>query len=134
MSNWVNRYQNAKYSLMLVMLVIFVCSGQNMGWVTSCSVPSNGTQATDSYFNAPTLSSLFQQTESSETGATSEQCSLTDHLLQQHQHSIEHAIVTLLFIVLTFAMFAGVSRIVPVLTEPIPPTQRRHLTFCVFRE
>ncbi|MGF1684541.1 hypothetical protein [Photobacterium minamisatsumaniensis] len=135
MHNRLNRNQTAKYTLLLVMLVIFVCSGQNFGLVTSCNVyGADNAQSTDSYFNTPALSAEIQRSLDSQSSENTDKCSLSDHLLQLHQHTFEHAIISLFIIVLTFSVFAGVSRIVPVLTEPIPPTRRRHLTFCVFRE
>ncbi|MGR5065152.1 hypothetical protein [Photobacterium sp. DNB22_13_2] len=128
MSQAVNQSQTAKYTLLLVLVVIFVCSGQNFGYTTACAV------------NAQTSSQVSQSVDA--TSASKQvndstdhsKCSLSDHLLQMHQHSVEHAIVSLFTVVLALLIYAAVTQATPIFTEPIPPTRRRHLTLCVFRE
>ncbi|MGF1725575.1 hypothetical protein [Photobacterium nomapromontoriensis] len=135
MHTQLNHYQLARYALWLVTLVIFVCSSQNIGLNSTCSLQQSADPIS---YSMPT-----QKLEHSQSGARSadadgvaisEQCSLSDHLLQIHQQQLEQAIVCFIFIVLTFVLFAGPSIVTPKLTEPIPPTRRRHLTLCVFRE
>lgn len=121
MDRRVNRHQNAKWSLWLVMLVIFVCAGQNTGIVSSC--PLNSQIIIESPGD---LSTSFPVVE--------KKCELTDHLLQLHQQSLDYALVSFSTLFLLIALFVGSPFRVPVLTEPIPPTRRRHLTLCVFRE
>lgn len=133
MHTQLNHYQLARYALWLVTLVIFVCSSQNIGFGSTCSLK----HSTDSIVYSAPLSGLNQSQSSAKSAddtAILEQCSLSDHLLQIHQQQLEQAIVSFIFIVLTFILFAGPSLITPELTEPIPPTRRRHLTLCVFRE
>ena len=132
MSKAVNRSHTARYTLLLVMVVIFVCSGQNFGFAASCTLTSSpgyevtqGKQAVAQHTVTDNSS-----TDSAEQG----HCSLADHLLQMHQHSVEHAIVSMFIVVLALLIYAAVTNATPVFTEPIPPTRRRHLTLCVFRE
>lgn len=121
MDRRVNRHQNAKWSLWLVMLVIFVCTGQNTGIVSSC--PLNSPISIESSDDIPTSFPIAEK-----------KCDLTDHLLQLHQQSLEHALLSFSILFLLIALYIGAPFLVPILTEPIPPTRRRHLTLCVFRE
>ncbi|MCQ1060367.1 hypothetical protein ACQKPX_12835 [Photobacterium sp. DNB23_23_1] len=128
MSQAVNQSQTAKYTLLLVLVVIFVCSGQNFGYTTACTAndlpPSKDSQSVDA-------TPASQQMKDS---AVHGKCSLSDHLLQMHQHSVEHAIISLFIVVLALLIYAAFTQATPIFTEPIPPTRRRHLTLCVFRE
>ncbi|MCW8328594.1 hypothetical protein MD588_07210 [Photobacterium sp. SDRW27] len=128
MNRKVNRHHIARWSLGLVMLVIFVCSGQNTGIVPSCPLNTHSTvelSANDS------SSKTIRDTDSADAD---KQCELTDHLLQLHQLSFELALISISILFLLITLFTGHPYRVPVLTEPIPPTRRRHLTLCVFRE
>ncbi|MGF1688311.1 hypothetical protein L4C36_16735 [Photobacterium japonica] len=140
-------------------MAMFVCTSQNTRLTTTCSASPtvNAVDTLNATFitgNTPALAQsnpivafLAMQIDALHAEAQqndaltriansdiSNACSLTDHLLPWHSPQLEHGIINLLFIVLTFAVFAGAGLLVPVLTEPIIPTQRRHLTFCVFRE
>lgn len=123
MNYWLNRRKIAKWSLGFVMLVIFVCSGQNISFTSSC--PSSYHYGAVSYAN---------DLNSAGTMDAEKQCDLTDHLLQQHQLSFEHALVSFSILFLLIALVTSYLYQVPLLTEPIPPPRRRHLTLCVFRE
>ena len=115
--------QAARYTLLLVMVVIFVCSGQNFGFAAACTLNSSTYE-----------SASVQNQQSSDNPAEQGHCTLADHLLQMHQQSVEHAIVSMFIVVLALLIYAVVTKATPVFTEPIPPTRRRHLTLCVFRE
>ncbi|MBC7004443.1 hypothetical protein BIZ37_17925 [Photobacterium sp. BZF1] len=120
--------QAAKYTLLLVMVVIFVCSGQNFGFAAACTLNSS------TYESEQSVSASIQNHKSSDDPAEQGHCTLADHLLQMHQQSVEHAIVSMFIVVLALLIYAAVTKATPVFTEPIPPTRRRHLTLCVFRE
>lgn len=128
MSQAVNQSQAAKYTLLLVLVVIFVCSGQNFGYKTACAV--NGLTSSQLSQSVDATSASKQVNDSDDHS----KCSLSDHLMQMHQHSVEHAIVSLFIVVLALLIYATVTQATPIFTEPIPPTRRRHLTLCVFRE
>ena len=128
MSKAVKHNQAARYTLLLVMVVIFVCSGQNFGFATACTLNSS------TYETDQPLSASIQNQKSSDAPSEQGHCSLADHLLQMHQQSVEHAIVSMFIVVLALLIYAAVTKATPVFTEPIPPTRRRHLTLCVFRE
>lgn len=132
MSKAVNRSQTARYTLLLVMAVIFVCSGQNFGFASACTLNSSSTHEDTQAKQTVTQHTVTDNssTDSSEQG----HCSLADHLLQMHQHSVDHAIVSLFVIVLALLIYAAFTKATPVFTEPIAPRRRRHLTLCVFRE
>ena len=147
----------AQCALGLIALAMFVCTSHNLRITNVCNLTDNTTGNASG--NAPASSAAFldtqnpiaqfialqinaleakalQNTERSlnESGALNKACTLTDHLVQWHSPQLDHGIFNLLFIVLAFAIFACAGLVVPVLTEPIVPTRRRHLTFCVFRE
>jgi len=125
MSRKVNRHQSAKWSLWLVLLVVFVCSGQNTGLISSCPL----------YAQTNTQTSIESPDDvAAPSAAVEKKCDLTDHLLQLHQQSLDHTLISFSILFLLIALFIGSPFRVPVLTEPIPPTRRRHLTLCVFRE
>jgi len=80
MNRVVDRHQIAKWSLGFVMLVIFVCSGQNSGIVPSC--PLNAHNAID-------LSASDSSSTQIKTTDADKHCELSDHLLQLHQLSFD---------------------------------------------
>ncbi|PSU34069.1 hypothetical protein [Photobacterium lutimaris] len=128
MSQAVNQNQAAKYTLLLVLVVIFVCSGQNFGYTTACAA----NDLTSSQISLPTDATFVSSQMNDSTDHS--KCSLSDHLLQMHQHSVEHAIVSLFIVVMALLIYAAITQATPIFTEPIHPTRRRHLTLCVFRE
>ena len=121
MDRKVSRHQSAKWSLWLVLLVVFVCSGQNTGMVSSC--PLYAQTSLDSHHDLETSSHAVEK-----------KCDLTDHLLQLHQQSLDHALISIGILLLLITMCIGNPFRVPLLTEPITSSRRRHLTLCVFRE
>ncbi|MGR2769783.1 hypothetical protein [Photobacterium ganghwense] len=137
MRSHTSRYQHARVALCLVMIVLFICSGQRMGLVTSCPAKQAAGHPSAnlvSELSAKATISVQTAIQATSDHEPHEPCSLADHLLQLHQHQLDFAILQSFVIFLAFAILAGPSLITPVLTEPIPPTRRRHLTLCVFRE
>ncbi|KHT62944.1 hypothetical protein RJ45_14605 [Photobacterium gaetbulicola] len=128
MRKTVNQSQTAKFTLLLVLVVIVVCSGQNFGYAATCELRASSSDATDQ--------ATFSDSVTTKAGASSvsDQCSMADHLLQMHKHSVEHAIVSLFIFILAVLSYAAITKAILVFTEPIPPARRRHLTLCVFRE
>ncbi|MGR5129815.1 hypothetical protein [Photobacterium swingsii] len=145
--------QIAKVALVLVWVVITLCLSQRSGWVSSCPNASHSQQnsalhseqnpAHSPTTQQPTIQA-FIQTEATETSdantliesspITQKQCDMSDHLLQIHGQSLELGLLYLPFIFILLSLLCTGHSFVPALTEPIPSTQRRHLTFCVFRE
>jgi len=122
----------------MVWLVIVVCLGQRAGFISSCPVSADNRSSEASLFsglpaNAELVSTPYTS-DSSIDGTTDKQCDMTDHLLQVHQHSFEHALIFISLLIVVLAWLSTVQYRIPVLTEPIPPTRRLHLTLCVFRE
>jgi hypothetical protein len=138
MSFGVRNHRIAKWSLVMVWLVIVVCLGQRAGFISSCPMSADNRSSEASLFNDQhanaELVSTTNTNDSSIDGATAKQCDMTDHLLQVHQHSFEHALIFISLLIVVFAWLSTMQYRIPVLTEPIPPTRRLHLTLCVFRE
>ncbi|MGF1861887.1 hypothetical protein C9J48_05710 [Photobacterium profundum] len=122
----------------MVWLVIVVCLGQRAGFISSCPMSADNRSSETSIINEKTASSKWGATantsDSNIDGATDKQCDMTDHLLQVHQHSFEHALIFISLLIVVLAWLSTMQYRIPVLTEPIPPTRRLHLTLCVFRE
>lgn len=73
--------------------------------------------------------------QTSQSNDLGEQCDLTEKLLSSAKASLEHVIITVFIIALVLVAWRIVSNhAAPAFTEPIPPNNRLHLTFCVFRE
>jgi len=138
MSFGVRNHRIAKWSLVMVWLVIVVCLGQRAGFISSCPMSADNRSSEASIINEKTASSKWGSTantsDSNIDGATDKQCDMTDHLLQVHQHSFEHALIFISLLIVVLAWLSAMQYRIPVLTEPIPPTRRLHLTLCVFRE
>jgi hypothetical protein len=138
MSFGVRNHRIAKWSLVMVWLVIVVCLGQRAGFISSCPMSADNRSSEASIINEKTASSKWGSTantsDSNIDGATDKQCDMTDHLLQVHQHSFEHALIFISLLIVVLAWLSTMQYRIPVLTEPIPPTRRLHLTLCVFRE
>lgn len=138
MSFGVRNHHIAKWSLVMVWLVIVVCLGQRAGFISSCPMSADNRSSEASLFNDQhanaELVSTANTSDSSIDGATDKQCDMTDHLLQVHQHSFEHALIFISLLIVVLAWLSTMQYRIPVLTEPIPPTRRLHLTLCVFRE
>ncbi|WP_211321763.1 hypothetical protein [Photobacterium indicum] len=122
----------------MVWLVIVVCLGQRAGFISSCPMSADNRSSEASIINEKTASSKWGSTantsDSNIDGATDKQCDMTDHLLQVHQHSFEHALIFISLLIVVLAWLSTMQYRILVLTEPIPPTRRLHLTLCVFRE
>ncbi|UXI04377.1 hypothetical protein [Photobacterium sp. TY1-4] len=129
MNHPLTRYRSAQWSLVLVMLVIFLCSGQRAGLLMAC--PFKAVAAEHSADSYPSQQLQRQDGQSSDVLPS---CDLTDHLLQIHQQSLGHALIYTVTLLLLLPLLIGSPFRVPQLTEPIPTRRRRHLILCVFRE
>ncbi len=137
--------QIAKVALVLVWVVITLCLSQRSGWVSSCPNASHS-QQNSAYSPAEQAATIqaFIQTKATKTSdantlvesspITQKHCDMSDHLLQIHGQFLELGLLYLPFIFILLSLLCTGHSFVPALTEPIPSTQRRHLTFCVFRE
>ncbi|MGF1692526.1 hypothetical protein [Photobacterium kagoshimensis] len=137
--------QIAKVALVLVMVVITLCLSQRSGWVSSCPNAAQYSEQHPAHSPAQktTLHEFIQEAATKIPDAsnltepspiTQKSCDMSDHLLQIHGQSLELGLLYLPFIFILLSLLSTGHSLVPALTEPIPSTQRRHLTFCVFRE
>ncbi|OAN11517.1 hypothetical protein A3K86_21555 [Photobacterium jeanii] len=138
----------AKFILAMVCLVILVCLSQRAGWSTTCPNSHFSSSDVTSSSSSEVISSarthdanIVDSSNAAKTELTqdeaanlSEQCEMTDHLLQLHLQSLELGLLYLPFIFILLSLLYIGHTFVPTLTEPIPETRRRHLTLCVFRE
>lgn len=132
------RHRSAQWSLLLVMLVVFLCAGQRAGLLLSCpfQVAAGEQAAAMDRLQGIVASQQLQPSpaQSKQTTDVQQSCDLTDHLLQLHQQSLGHALIFAVTLLLLLPQLIGSPYRVPLLTEPVPPRRRRHLTLCVFRE
>ena len=138
--------QIAKVALVLVWVVITLCLSQRSGWVSSCPNAAQYSEQHPAHSpaeQAATIQAFIQANATKTSDAntlvesspiTQKQCDMSDHLLQIHGQSLELGLLYLPFIFILLSLLCTGHSFVPALTEPIPSTQRRHLTFCVFRE
>lgn len=137
--------QIAKVALVLVWVVITLCLSQRSGGGSSCPNAAQYSEQHPAHSPAQktTLHKFIQETATKTSDAnslvesspiTQKQCDMSDHLLQIHGQSLELGLLYLPFIFILLSLLCTGHSFVPALTEPIPSTQRRHLTFCVFRE
>lgn len=129
------RHRCAQVSLLLVMLVVFLCSGQRAGLILGCPFKVAAAEQAAETGTLQVMSTLQQSpAQHKQTTDVEKSCDLTDHLLQLHQQSLSHALLYAVTLLLLLPQLIGSPYRVPLLTEPIPPQRRRHLTLCVFRE
>ncbi|UTV29779.1 hypothetical protein [Photobacterium atrarenae] len=128
------RHRCAQVSLLLVMLVVFLCSGQRAGLILGCPFKVAAAVQTAEIGTSHAMAPQHSPTQHKQTTDVEKSCDLTDHLLQLHQQSLGHALLYAVTLLLLLPQLIGTPYRVPLLTEPIPPPRRRHLTFCVFRE
>ncbi|PQJ83072.1 copper resistance protein [Aliivibrio sifiae] len=121
------RHKFLRWPLILVCWVIFVCAANNIGLLSSCSLP----------LNDPASNSVQQKldAEQGKNGLT-DKCELSDHLVHFEQHQVgEHVLIVQIFTVLLIIGLLLSFSYTSLFTEPILHKGRRlHLKFCVFRE
>ncbi|MFM2587302.1 hypothetical protein [Vibrio sp. TBV020] len=108
-------------TLILIGWVFAICLSQNAGWQSVCEFK---------------YSSLVDYSvDVSQPKELNKQCDLTEKLLSSAKASLEHVIITVFVIALVIVVWRILTpSVAPAFTEPIPPNNRLHLTFCVFRE
>jgi len=129
-----NNQYIAKWSLLLVWLVIVVCLGQRAGFISMCSLNADSRQAVTSAAISDISDLSSTHSIANNTSLADKPCEMSDHLLQAHQQPFDYGL--LYFSILCWLpiwLYRSQYRI-PVATEPIPPSRRLHLTLCVFRE
>lgn len=121
------RHKFLRWPLIFVWWVIFVCAANNMGLLSSCSLPLG-----ESVSN----SAQQVQAEQQDKNGLTDKCDLSEHLVHFEQHQVgDHALIMQIFTVLLVIGLLLSFSYTSLFTEPILHKGRRlHLKLCVFRE
>ncbi|WP_019614940.1 hypothetical protein [Psychromonas ossibalaenae] len=115
-SSQTEKQKHARWTMLLVVMIMTFCLSQRAGFVTSCSII------------------VSQQAEQDHPVLTQDECDSAVHLLQWFAGSLDAAIFTLVLTLLLVVSFSSYAvQFVPFIAPRAPPL-RRHLLFCVFRE
>ncbi|WP_028862693.1 hypothetical protein [Psychromonas aquimarina] len=115
-SSQTKKQKYARWTMLLVVMIMTFCLSQRAGFVTSCSINAS------------------QQAQQELPVLTLDECDSAVHLLQWFAASLDAALFTLLLTLLLVVCFSSYAvQFVP-FTAPRAPPLRRHLVFCVFRE
>ena len=122
-----HRHDFFRWPLILVCWVIFVCAANNIGLLSSCSLPLG-----ESVSN----SAQQVQAEQQDKNGLTDKCDLSEHLVHFEQHQVgDHALIMQIFTVLLVIGLLLSFSYTSLFTEPILHKGRRlHLKLCVFRE
>jgi len=118
------QYKNqtlASWSLLLVAIVLFVCTSQNLGKSSLCPL-------------TPHLDSTEQVASDTQDDSGSK-CSSSEHLINVFVLNLESAIPLFILALVIVAVILQQTRTSHLLTEPISYYGvRRHVAFCTFQE
>ncbi|MUK76700.1 copper resistance protein [Aliivibrio fischeri] len=121
------RHDFFRWPLILVCWVIFVCAANNIGLLSSCSLPLDSS-----------VSDTVQQASGTQQdkNGLGDKCELSEHLIHFEQHQVgDHALIVQIFTVLLVIGLCLLFSYTSSFTEPILHKGRRvHLKLCVFRE
>ncbi len=120
MFNRVKTGTAAKWSVLLVGLVVVICLWQRAGFSSICPLSADAFEAI--------------QSDNASGSLADEQCDLSDQMLQSQLQSLDQAIFFFPVILLILAWLLFKPTVFLSFTEPIVPTRRQHLILCVFQE
>ncbi|MEZ9232544.1 hypothetical protein AB4259_15820 [Vibrio amylolyticus] len=145
-----HKYRLARWSLAIVWWVVFVCVAQNSGIFSVCQLSYNlngseslqqSVQPSSQQSAQSTVPASYQgsdldvTTSQAQHSNLSEECELTKHLLNIHQHQVDDYPLIMFLVALFLLSLTVVGRdSYSSLTEPIVPKRRTHLRLCIFRE